>query len=342
MKKSILTLLTGLLLSAALPVTAFAQELIVGGQAVGIRVRTEGVLVSGTAPVETAEGAVFPAEEAGLREGDRILGVNGRALHGAAELIAAVGELEGEAVELEICRGEQRLCRRVQPALSAEGQWRLGMWLRDAVTGIGTVTFCDPETGVYGALGHGLTDEELGTQVPLETGTISEAEICGVTPGSAGSPGALNGEFGGGRVLGTVDYSGSCGIYGVAERALGSFTAEVGHVQTGPASILATVEGRHPGLPGRKRGACDALGDGLGAAGPHRRHRPGHERQPHPPGGQAGGRGDACVSINMIPTEKPGVSSHEIHSQDQNSENTEKATRARRLRCALVASREVL
>ena len=65
MKKSILTLLTGLLLSAALPVTAFAQELIVGGQAVGIRVRTEGVLVSGTAPVETAEGAVSPAEAAG-------------------------------------------------------------------------------------------------------------------------------------------------------------------------------------------------------------------------------------------------------------------------------------
>ena len=91
MKKSILTLLTGLLLSAALPVTAFAQELIVGGQAVGIRVRTEGVLVSGTAPVETAEGEASPAEAAGIQEGDRILGVNGRSLHGAAELIAAVG-----------------------------------------------------------------------------------------------------------------------------------------------------------------------------------------------------------------------------------------------------------
>ena len=244
MKRTIVTSVIGLLLTAALPVTAFAQELIVGGQAVGIRVRTEGVLVSGTARVETDTGSVCPAEEAGLREGDRILAVDGEELHGAAELIAAVSRAGGESVELSVQRGGERLILPIQPALSSQGQWMLGMWLRDAVTGIGTVTFCDPETGVYGALGHGLTDEELGTQVPLETGTITEAEICGVTPGSAGSPGALNGEFGSGRVLGTVDYSGSRGIYGTAERALGSFTAEVGHVQTGPASILATVDGR--------------------------------------------------------------------------------------------------
>ena len=244
MKKSIITALTGLLLALAFPVTAFAQELIVGGQAVGIRVRTEGVLDSGTAEVETAEGGRSPAEEAGLREGDRIIMVDGKQLHSAAELIAAVGAAGGEAVELTFCRGEELLRLPVRPALSAEGQWMLGMWLRDAVTGIGTVTFCDPETGVYGALGHSLTDEELGAAVPLDTGSITEAEICGVIPGTAGAPGALNGDFSSGRVLGTVESSGSCGIFGVAERALGSFTAEVGRFRVGPASILTTVDGR--------------------------------------------------------------------------------------------------
>ena len=242
-KKPILTLLTGLILAAALPVTALAEELIVGGQAVGIRVRTEGVLVSGTAAVETEEGPRSPAEEAGIREGDRILAANGRELHGAAELIAVVAETGGESVELSLLRGEEKLRLWVRPALSADGRWMLGMWLRDAVTGIGTVTFCDPETGVYGALGHSITDEEPGICVPLESGVISEAVITGVTPGAPGSPGALNGDFGSGAVLGSVERNSELGIYGVAERPLGSITAEVGLAQPGPAVILATVEG---------------------------------------------------------------------------------------------------
>ena len=244
MKRTIVTSVIGLLLTAALPVTAFAQELIVGGQAVGIRVRTEGVLVSGTARVETDTGSVCPAEEAGLREGDRILAVDGEELHGAAELIAAVSRAGGESVELSVQRGGERLILPIQPALSSQGQWMLGMWLRDAVTGIGTVTFCDPETGVYGALGHSITDEELGRDVPLAEGSISEAVITGVTPGVPGTPGALAGEFSSGAVLGSVVRNSELGIYGVAERPLGSFTAETGSVRPGNAVILATVEGR--------------------------------------------------------------------------------------------------
>lgn len=244
MKKSILAVLGCLLLATAFPVTAFAQELIVGGQAIGIRIQTEGVLVSGVAAVETAEGSRSPAADAGLQEGDRILRANGRELHSAAELIAAVSETGGEALELTLRREEKTLTLSVQPALSAEGQWMLGLWLRDVVTGIGTVTFCDPETGVYGALGHSISDEGSGCGVVVDTGSITEAEITGVTPGEAGAPGALNGDFTGGRVLGSVEQNSDCGIYGTAAAPLGSRTAEVGEFRTGPATILATVNGR--------------------------------------------------------------------------------------------------
>lgn len=244
MKKTILTALGCLLLATVFPVTAFAQELIVGGQAIGIRIQTEGVLVSGTAQVETSEGGRCPAEEAGVREGDRILRANGRELHSAAELIAAVGEADGAPVELSLLREDRSLRLWVQPALSNQGQWMLGMWLRDVVTGIGTVTFCDPETGVFGALGHSITDEGSGCSVPVASGSITEAEIYSVTPGSAGTPGALNGDFTGGRSLGSVERNSPCGIYGVASVPLGGQTAEVGEFRTGPASILATVNGR--------------------------------------------------------------------------------------------------
>ena len=244
MKKTILTALGCLLLASLFPTTAFAQELIVGGQAVGIRIRTEGVLVSGVAQVETEEGGSSPAAEAGLQEGDCVLRVDGKEVHSAAELIGAVGSAGGDPVELTVRRGERLWKFFVQPVLSDEGQWMLGMWLRDAVTGIGTVTFCDPDSGTYGALGHSITYEVSGKAVPLETGSITEAEIHSITPGSAGVPGALNGDFAGGTVLGSVEINSDCGIYGIAKGAFDGQIAEVGEFRTGPATILATVNGR--------------------------------------------------------------------------------------------------
>ena len=186
MKKTILTALGCLLLASLFPTTAFAQELIVGGQAVGIRIRTEGVLVSGVAQVETEEGGSSPAAEAGLQEGDCVLRVDGKEVHSAAELIGAVGSAGGDPVELTVRRGERLWKFFVQPVLSDEGQWMLGMWLRDAVTGIGTVTFCDPDSGTYGALGHSITDEVSGKAVPLETGSITAgpASIVSTVEGS--------------------------------------------------------------------------------------------------------------------------------------------------------------
>lgn len=243
MRKTILTALGCLLLATVFPTAAFAQELVVGGQAVGIRIQTEGVLVAGVAEVETAEGVRSPAADAGLREGDRITQVDGRKIHGAAELIDAVGAAGGQSVALTVLREETALCLTVQPALSSEEQWMLGLWLRDGITGIGTVTFCDPDTGIYGALGHSISDESGCSVVPLESGSITEAEILSITPGSAGTPGALVGDVNGGRVLGSVEKNSASGIYGVAGNAFGSQTVEVGQFRTGPATILATVNG---------------------------------------------------------------------------------------------------
>jgi stage IV sporulation protein B len=243
MKNSVLTAFCCLLMTVVFPVTAFAQELIVGGQAVGIRIQTKGVLVVGLSPVETAEGSRSPGEESGLREGDRILQVDGKEICGAADLIGAVGRSDGKSMTLDVQREGKRMRLTVQPALSQTGQWMLGLWLQDAVTGIGTITFCDPETGTYGALGHCIAEENSGEPVTPASGCITEAEILSVTPGQAGAPGALNGEPGG-KVLGTVERNTSCGIYGHTEGAFDGRTAEVGQAHTGPAVILTTVSGR--------------------------------------------------------------------------------------------------
>lgn len=244
MKKTVISALLGLALTAALPSAAYAQELVVGGQIVGIQISTEGVLVAGTGPVETMEGRRSPAEEAGIREGDTLLEIDGRQIHSAGELIDAVGELDGRSAELTVRREDRTMKLSVRPALSREDQWMLGMWLRDGVSGIGTVTFCDPATGTYGALGHGISDDQTGASLSLGEGSISDAEVVSVTPGAAGVPGELNGCADLERLLGSVDRNTAHGIFGHLYSFPGGQLLETGQVHTGPVTIRSTVDGK--------------------------------------------------------------------------------------------------
>ena len=244
MKRQLISTGLALGLLVSLPGLAFAQELALGGQVVGIQISTRGVLVAGVGEVETAEGSRAPAREAGVREGDFVVAVNGREVDSASELIAAVGELEGESAELSLLREEKSLRVSVTPVLSREQQWMLGMWLRDGISGIGTVTFCDPATGTYGALGHSVSDEKSGQSLPMSRGSITEAEIVDVVRGTAGAPGELNGCSDVGRVLGSVEKNTDHGIYGHLTAPLGGRLVETGTIELGPATILSTVSGR--------------------------------------------------------------------------------------------------
>jgi len=243
MKKLVLTGLLALVLMSVKAPMAFAQELLVGGQAVGIQISTDGVIVAGFCPVETEYGAVNPAEDAGVKPGDLICGADGQTVSDAAGLIGAL-DSAGEEIELQIKRGTQELQLPVAPVPGEDGRPMLGILLRDGLSGIGTLTFCDPDSGVFGALGHSISDSETGLSIPLRDGNITEAQIVSVQPGAAGAPGELNGVSDLSRVLGVVDRNTGVGIFGHAGVSLGSRPAPIGVITAGPASILSTVEGR--------------------------------------------------------------------------------------------------
>ena len=242
--KRIISALCALVLTAVLPAAASAQELMLGGQPVGIELQTDGVVVAGFAEVETETGICSPAKEAGLREGDRIVQIGDTPVTAAEDLVRAVGELQGETAEITVRRGETSQTLPVQSVRSADGQWMLGLWLRDESSGIGTLTFYDPSSGRYGALGHGVTDETSGETLPIRGGRITEAQIVSVTPGSPGSPGELTGCAERGSALGSIEKNTEKGIYGEAGAVLGEGSAEVGTPAPGPASMLTTLEGR--------------------------------------------------------------------------------------------------
>ena len=238
-------LVLALLLLGSAPAGALGpgDRVVPGGQVVGIELQAEGVIVSELAEVQTSRGPVRPAEEAGVRPGDRIVGLGDAAVTDGAAFLAAADALTGEPVSLRLIRDGETLELTVQPVKSTKGRWQLGLWLRESVTGIGTVTYYDPASGAYGALGHGVSLPE-GRLLAISGGSIARAGVGAVIPGSRGTPGELQGVPGGGTV-GSILRNTPCGIFGIAAEPLSDAPAVTvaanGEVLLGPATILSTV-----------------------------------------------------------------------------------------------------
>lgn len=241
MTKRGLSLLCALLLVSQ-PLRAWAEELVAGGQVIGVEIASDGVLVAGMAELETAEGSYSPAERAGLKAGDRIVAIGDTEVKSAADFLAAVAARKGAPVPVSVVRCGKLQQILVQPVQADNGQWLLGMWLRDCISGIGTLTFVDPATGLYGALGHGVSDENGGGTIPIRTGHIAGASVSAVQPGTPGKPGELTGG-GSGAALGAVERNAEEGIFGHMSQSVGTRFVETGEMSVGAATILSTVRG---------------------------------------------------------------------------------------------------
>ena len=246
------TVITAVWLGAAVPVSALAAQLIPVGTAVGIEVDVDGVLVEKLCEVETADGTAHPAKSAGLKDGDVIIAINGEDVDDLEDFAEELRERKGETVTLTVLRESKTFTCELTPALSKEGEYRLGLWLRDKVAGIGTVTYYDPKSGEYGALGHGINDPESGTLIPITKGKTFGASVVDVVRGKSGDPGELTGSFDTGAVFGTVAGNTVYGIFGSCggTKNVGELmeTAAAGEVKVGAAQILSTVDGSEPQL----------------------------------------------------------------------------------------------
>ena len=229
----------------ALTLPAHAASLIPGGDAIGIEAQTDGLLISDVTDVQTTDGTAAPAKDAGLQAGDMITGIDGKPVHTQEEFLDALADSHGRITVTYLRGGGEKRCT-VQPADTEDGTRQLGLWLRDGVTGIGTVTYYDPETGTFGALGHGVTDERSGVLLPIAGGTVHEAEISGVTPGEKGEAGALQGVFDVNEPIGTLAENSVFGVFGTcSEPPDGACVETVSdeEVELGSAVIRCTVAG---------------------------------------------------------------------------------------------------
>ncbi len=236
LKRTALAVATALILAGV--VTAAPAELIVGGNTIGLQLRTRGVSV-----VEFSDSSA--AKAAGLQKGDMILGINGREITSAEEVTEAVNQSGGGLLTLTVERKGKTFTRSLAPRQTAEG-WRLGVYVRDSITGIGTVTYYDPQTGRFGALGHGVNDGSSATLLPLREGKAIPSRVVSVERGKKGDPGALRGAIESGTESGTIERNTVCGIFGRIEPPKNGKTLPVATdeaVHTGAATIYSNVNG---------------------------------------------------------------------------------------------------
>lgn len=220
------------------------RTLIPGGQAVGVALKTRGVLVVSDA-----------AKGRALRAGDVILSADGKNVESTKALSEQVGTAQTDTVRLEVLRGGQTITVDAQAEPDpSDGRRKLGVWVRDSTAGVGTLTYIDPANQAYGALGHAIVDADTGRLLAAREGAILHASIVGVTKGQSGKAGELKGNF-----LKAVEQIGSLmenceyGIYGVLDDMPENLLYPQGlragarsAVHTGAASIIATVDADGP------------------------------------------------------------------------------------------------
>ncbi len=241
--RRLLTPIFALLFLTGAVSSAGAKTLMPGGQSIGVAVMTEGLVVIGASDIGSIPS---PARLAGLKPGDIITSIDGKPVGGVEELLSMLGE---KGVKVTYTRGAETKNATLTPAKDeTDGKFKLGVWVRDSTAGIGTLTFYDPETGRYGALGHAVTDTDAGIVLPIAGGAIYENSIVDVKRGEEGTPGEIIGQFYDGGYLGTIDENTDFGIFGDAQEGMknalypnGIETADPDDVRTGRAKILTTV-----------------------------------------------------------------------------------------------------
>ncbi len=220
-------------------------SLIPGGMPFGLRMQTKGVLVVGLSEIKCGGRSYTPAKDGGLRTRDVITEIDGNSVDDVTAVTARIGASGGKPLRLTVLREGKPLTLSVTPARSDDGKWGCGMFIRDSASGIGTVTFLDPENGVFGGLGHGVCDAESGALIPVSRGTVLSVRISGVVKGERGKPGELRGSFSGKR-LGALTENSDCGVFGVISarpEGLGEPipVAPAAEVKAGKASIRCTL-----------------------------------------------------------------------------------------------------
>ena len=229
-----------------------------GGENIGIKISTKGVLAVAFSDIESKDGKLVksPAEISNISLGDVILKVDGKDVNTAKDLLNVISENKTGSILVTLEKEGNLIDKKVKLIKNKNDEYKLGLWVRDSTAGIGTMTFFDSNTGVYGGLGHPITDSETERIISVGDGKLVKSTVISVRRGEVGHPGELKGIFNNNRsALGTVGKNTKTGIYGVVDEHNHSIYKvqdrlyDIGYkdeIKTGPAKIITTIDEEGP------------------------------------------------------------------------------------------------
>ena len=223
----------------------------VGGMSAGFTLKTEGAQVIGTCEVATNDGVCRPARDAGVRANDTIMKVNGIKIESITQLNEIINKSKGNSMNFEILRRNNLINLEITPQKDAQtNRYKIGVLIRDFVSGIGTVTYIDRENGRFGALGHAVMGENR-KEMQILDGNVYVCSIIGVNKGIRGRAGELRGAFLNDKPLGKAEKLCDCGIFGEISvdfktDELMSVVASSNSAIPGNACIYTTIDGVSP------------------------------------------------------------------------------------------------
>ena len=246
LRKRLISLL--LLINLLLPFNVFAYSdyILAGGQNIGIELNSNGILIVGTYSINGND----PAKKANLQTGDKIVAINQKEVQSIEEMLSVMNEISNkEKIEITYKRGSNTLTTNLEPIMDENQVYKTGLYVKDSINGVGTLTFIDPNTKLYGALGHEIIEKTTGQKLEIKNGKIYSSIVTGITPSNEGNPGEKNARYDVNDIYGNIKENTTAGIFGMYTREIpqGKLykVATKDEIKQGEASILTVIDGNN-------------------------------------------------------------------------------------------------
>ena len=221
------------------------------GSVAGIKLYTNGVLVVGMSEIEGMDNKKYkPYENTGIEEGDTIVSINDKEIISTEDLVNKVNKSKGEKIKINFRHDENVKECSIEPVQTSTNEYKLGLWVRDSEAGVGTVSFYEPSTKSFGALGHGITDMDTEQLINISSGEFITTKILNVVKGESGNPGRIQGTIDNQKNIGIISKNTKFGVYGKVDN-LSSLKIDTSkemevalrdEIKTGKATIMCSVE----------------------------------------------------------------------------------------------------